>query len=259
MPMVKINTVGDWDKAARILGAAPRRIRLALDRAVLQEAQFFRKKVVEGFRTQSPAGKDFKPLAATTLAIRRFQGFKGTKALLRSGDLKNSVKVVKRVTPLGAEAFIGVLRTARSKKGAPLVNIARVHEFGAGPIVIQVTPAMRKFLAAAFRQELGGFGGGRGGVARGIIIVRIPARPFIGPVADEFFSGPKAAARFQARVAANLSGMFGAFGPGGTSTAAAASRAQRLAEATRGPPTREPGSGRFQARPPARLGFRFFR
>lgn len=209
---VQVQRVGDWNRAAVILRTAPIKIRLAMDRAVLQEAQFFRRKVIEGFRNQAPGGQRFKPLAETTLAIRRFTGFSGTKALIVRGDLRNSVKVVKRRTSLGAEAFIGVLRSARGRSGGPLINIAEVHEFGAGPIVIPVTPAMRKFLMAAFRQELGGSEGGAGGVARGIIIVRIPPRPFIQPVADAFFNGPDARLRFQARVAANMGGILGTFG-----------------------------------------------
>lgn len=210
---VRISKTGDWDKASKILGAAPFKIRRAMDRAVLQEAQFFRRKVVEGFRQQAPGGVRFKPLAETTLAIRRFQGFSGSKALIVRGDLRNSVKVVKRNGPAGVEAFVGVLKNARGRGGQSLVNVAEVHEFGAGPIVIPVTPAMRKFLMAAFTQELGGFGGGGGGgLSRGIIVMRIPARPFISPVAEAFFKGPEAAARFQARFAAAMGFDFGAAG-----------------------------------------------
>lgn len=212
MAGVRIGLAGDWRRAARILTVAPVRIRIALDRAVLQEAQFFRRKVVEGFREQAPGGQPFKPLAETTLAMRRFNNFGGTKALIVRGDLRNSVKVVKKTTPLGAEAFVGVLKSARSKDGKSLVNIAEVHEFGSRPIVIEVTPAMRKYLAMVFEQELGGVSGGSGGFSTGIIIVQIPARPFLQPVADKWFDGPDAALRFQARVAANLNGMFGIMG-----------------------------------------------
>lgn len=257
---VTVNKSGDWALAARILRTAPLKIRRAMDRAVMQEAQFFRRKVVEGFRTQAPGGKRFAPLSEFTLAARRLKGFSGTKALIVRGDLRNSVTVVKRPKPLGAEAFVGVLKSAKGRDGKSLVNIAEVHEFGAGPIVIAITPAMRKYMGAVFG-EMGksGSGGGGGGTSRGILIIRIPARPFMKPVADAFFSGPEAAARFQARVAAQMHGAFGAFGPGGTSTAGARRRAQADANARRGPAGRMPDTGRFVARPPARLGFRFFR
>ncbi len=212
---VQIGITGDWRRAARILGTGTRVIRRALDVAVRQEAQFFRRKVVEGFREQAPGGSRFEPLKETTLAIRRFTGFRGTKALIVRGDLRNSIKVVTRRGPLGTEAFIGVLRSARSRDGKDLVNIAAVHEFGSKTFLIEVTPAMRKFLAAAFSQELGGLSGGRGGLSRGVIVVKIPARPFLQPVVDAFFSGPVASARFQTRVAVAMAGAFGGTGTGG--------------------------------------------
>lgn len=209
--MIRIATTGDWGKAATILGTAPRRLRVAMDRAVFQEAQFFRRKVVEGIREQAPGGRAFKPLRPTTLAIRRFRGFTGTKALIVRGDLRNAYTVVRKVTPLGAEAWIGVRRNARGRGGQNLANIAEIMEFGSRPIVIPVTPAMRKFLMAAF-SKAGLSGGGTGGFRRGFIIMKIPARPVLQPVADKFFSGPAAAARFQARVAVNLGGILGHFG-----------------------------------------------
>lgn len=212
---MSVYKTGQWKKAARILATGPVNLRMAMDRAVMQEAQFFRKKVVEGFRTQAPGGKKFKPLADNTLIARRFAGFKGSKALNVTGSLRNSITVQKKRTVNGVEAFIGVLRTARGKDGKSLVNIAEVHEFGSKPIVIKVTPAMRRFLMAMFSQHAksgrdakGRFlkkgqkaqSGGKGGISRGFIITQIPARPFIQPVADAFFKGPIAAARFQGRV-----------------------------------------------------------
>lgn len=251
--MISVSRTGDWAKAARILGTGPIRIRVAIDRAVLQEAQFFRSKVIQGFVSQSPGGKDFKPLKETTLAIRRFRGFTGTKALIVRGDLRNSIKVTKKSTILGAEAFVGVHRTERGKNGESLVNIAAVHEFGHGPIVIPVTPAMRKFLMAAFSAELPGFGDaegdGSGGMSRGIIIINIPARPFLQPVADKFFDGPIAAARFQARVATFLGGTFGGKrgAPGVTSFGKALRDSVKL-RGPKGPALRDPLTGKFKAR-----------
>ena len=251
MAGIRIGLSGDWRRAARILTVAPARIRLAIDQAVLQEAQFFRKKVVEGFRTQEPGGKAFKPLAETTLAMRRFKGFGGTKALIVRGDLRNSIKVVKKPTPLGAEAFIGVLKSARGKDGTSLVNIAAVHEFGSRPIVMEMTPAMRKFLAKVFTQELGSFGEGGSGSGAGltqIIILQIPARPFLQPVIEKHFGSAESALRFQARVAANLDGMFGVIsGVGGVSSSRRSlfSTVGNAIKRTRGGPARDPETGRF--------------
>lgn len=234
--MIKIGKTGQWVAAARTLGTGPARLRIAMDRATLQEAEFFRKKVVEGIVKQAPGGKAFKPLSETTLAIRRFTGFAGTKALIVRGDLRNSIKVTKKNGPLGVEAFVGVHRTERGSDGEKLVNIAAVHEFGAGPIVIPVTPAMRRFLMAAFSAELPGFGeqqgDGSSGLSRGIIIVKIPARPYMQPVIDAYF-GTKGRVRFQARVLALLGGDFG--GPGATSANVAVKRSRRgLFEGSKG-------------------------
>ena len=77
--------VGDWALASRILTGAAPRVRRAMDRAVLQEAHFLRGKIVEGIVAQAPAGQTFRPLAPTTLAVRRFKRFRGTKALLNRG------------------------------------------------------------------------------------------------------------------------------------------------------------------------------
>jgi hypothetical protein len=47
-------------------------------------------KIVEGIREQAPGGRAFAPLEPTTLAIRQFRGFRGTKALLVAGDLRTA-------------------------------------------------------------------------------------------------------------------------------------------------------------------------
>lgn len=211
--MIRITPHGDWDRVAVLLATTPYKLRRALDRAVLQEAQFFRAKVVEGFRTQAPGGVPFKPLSPITLAMRRARGFSGTKALMVRGDLRNSISVMSRATYDGAEAWVGVKKNARNATGVSLHNIAMVHEFGSRPIVIRVTPKMKAFFFAAMARAGGtGGAGGAGGFKRGFIIVQIPARPFLRPVAAKWFNGPPAAARFQARVAQNMGGMFGLLG-----------------------------------------------
>ena len=178
---------GDWGKALALLTVAGAVTRRAANKAMLQEAQFFRKKIVQGIRQQAPGGKKFKPLADTTLKTRKFQGFRGTKALVRKGDLRNSITVVER----GSLIFVGILKSATNKDGKSLVNIGAVHEFGSKPIVIPVTAKMAGFLAGA----LGG-----APPAGGVIIVRIPARPFIAPVFRKFGTTAQVQARMSARL-----------------------------------------------------------
>jgi hypothetical protein len=242
MAGVKITLTGDWEKSKKLLIVLPLSITRAIDKAVLQEAQYFRTKVVMGFNEQAPGGKKFKPLEETTLALRRFNNISSTKALLVRGDLRNSIKVTKRSTLLGAEAFIGVHKTAKGRSGSPLINIAYVHEFGSKTIVIEVTPAMRKYLMMVFSKTIGvSEGTGGGGISMGIIITKIPPRPFLQPVIDKDFNTLKARLRFQSRVLINLKGVMGimAVVPGVKSTSDSKSfyftAAEAIKNSTKGP------------------------
>jgi phage gpG-like protein len=205
---MKVTKVGDWQLARRLISTAQRRFKDATTKAVLQEAQFFRTKIVEGIREQAPGGQPFKPLKPTTLAIRRFRGFKGTKALLVQGDLRNSITVVKEA----GGAFVGVLRSAKGGTGQSLVNVAAVHEFGSRPIAVKLTPKARRFLHAAFKKAgLDNPAGDR--PTTGIAVIKVPARPFLRPVFEKYGEPEEVSRRFIGRVARLLGGDFG--GPGG--------------------------------------------
>ena len=184
-----ITRVGDWVSAQAFLGAAPARVDAGLAVAIRREAELYRKEVVQGIAKQAPGGKAFKKLSKRTLAMRKFQKFKGKKALIRRGDLRKSVKV----TAAPGGYFVGILRSARSSQGDGLVNIAAVHEFGA-TIVLQLTPKMKKFLAMVFSQAgLTAAGApATAGPSSRVIIIRIPARPIFQPVADKLRPGSSA-------------------------------------------------------------------
>jgi hypothetical protein len=199
--MSEIKKVGAWSRVGKLLAAAPKRMREAVDKALMQEAQFFRTKIVEGIREQAPGGKAFAPLAPTTLAIRRLRGFKGTKALLVQGDLRNSITVVKE----GDRVFVGVLRSAKGRAGQPLVDVASVHEFGSRPIAVKLTPKSRAFLHAAFKRA-GLDSTSTGKPTTGIAIIRVPARPFLAPVFEKYADPDQVSRRFLDRVAKNLGG-----------------------------------------------------
>lgn len=257
-----VHRVGDWLLAQRILTGASARVKRAIDQAVLQEAHFLRAKIVAGIVSQAPGGKAFKPLAASTLAIRKFKRFSGTKALLNRGDLRNSISVKKE----SHGAFVGVLRTARGRQGQPLANVAELNEWGSKPIVITITPKMRRFLAAALSQGGGGGGGSdTGGI--GVVVVQIPARPFIRPVVDRYYGNQReVAGRFLQRVGRALRGDFG--GPGvspsgrggsglggalgggtrGRGGGGAISWLSRVFRGGGGGPERDPATGRFRRR-----------
>ena len=186
---------GDWARARQLLAAGPQRLRSAIGVAIRQEAQGLRNEIVQGLTSQAPGGEPIKPPAPLTLAARQLEGFGGTKALLVSGDLRNSITVIVE----GDEAFIGVPRSARSSGGESLVDLAQLHEYGGPPVVIPITPKMRRFLFALLRQA------GKeptGGSGRGVVVVQVPARPFLRPAFEKFREG--ASRRFLERVAQQL-------------------------------------------------------
>ena len=86
--MASVIKVGGWQQAQRILRAGPARFRRAVDRAVLQEAQLYKKEIVQGLTSGRPGGKTLEPLSPTTLATRRARGMRGSKPLIARGDLE---------------------------------------------------------------------------------------------------------------------------------------------------------------------------
>lgn len=196
-----VSRTGDWARARRLLETGSSRLEGALQTALRQEAHALRKEVVQGLTQQAPGGEPLRPPSPLTLAARQLAGFSGTKALLVSGALRNSVSVVVE----GDKAFIGVSRTAKSPDGESLVDVAQLQEYGGPPVVIPMTPKMRRFLFALLRQA----GQARtGGSGRGVIVTQTPARPFLRPAFARFRQG--ASRRFLARVAKEL----GLGGPG---------------------------------------------
>jgi hypothetical protein len=190
-----VSRTGDWARARRLLTAAPQRLQAAIGTAVRQEAHALRNDIVQGLTSQAPGGEPLTPPSPLTIAARQLEGFGGSKALIVRGDLRNSITVFAQ----GDEAFIGVSRSARSKDGAAMVDVAKLNEFGGPPVVIPITPKMRRFLFALLRQA------GKeptGGSGRGVIVVQVPARPFLRPAFDKFREG--ASRRFLERVAKEL-------------------------------------------------------
>lgn len=165
--MFRVSLFGRWNFATVALLTAGSRIKNAADRALMQEAQFLRREIVVGITSQSPGGKPFLPLAQSTIARRRRAGFGGTKALIVTGDLRNSVQVSKVGTN---GVFVGILRTAQHSGGELVVNIAKIHEYGAPR-------------------------------------AHIPARPFMAPVWEAHKD--KIRERFFKNMAQNLGGVFG--------------------------------------------------
>jgi hypothetical protein len=175
---------GDWDRARSLLAAGPARLRGALGALLEKEAQTLRGQIVEGLKNQAPGGKALPPLAASTLAARRMVGAGGSKALLRRGTLPEAIVV--RLS--GLEAFVGVSGGASAGGGKSAADLAKLHEFGAGPFVVRLSPKARRFLFAMLRQSGQERGGSEGG-GRGVAVIRIPPRPFLRPAFEAYRKG----------------------------------------------------------------------
>lgn len=199
---VQVSQFGEWRKAITSLTFSSQHLKRGIQKSLLQDGHYLRKQIVTGMRKQAPAGKQYKPLAPTTIAVRRFRGFRGQKALIRRGDLRNSIQVKKQREAV----FVGALRSARSQDGRSMANIARVHEFGSKPIAIKITPKMRRFLFAAFKTKATRGVGGAGG---GVVIVKVPARPTFTPVFDKLAKPSVIRPRLMARLALNMKGALG--------------------------------------------------
>ena len=187
-----VRRTGDWGRAKNWLSVGAERLHSAMNTALRQEAQGLRNEIVQGLTNQAPGGQTLRPPSPLTLAARQLAGFGGTKALLVRGDLRNAVSVVVD----GDQAFVGVPRSARSPDGKSLTDLAQLHEYGGPPVVIPVTPKMRRFLAVLFKKAGTKPSEGSG---RGVVVVQTPARPFLRPAFEKFRQG--AEQRFWERVA----------------------------------------------------------
>lgn len=205
--MIKMIKTGDWAKALEILETGDR-LRRAIDWAVEREAQDARRSMIKGITNQAPGGKGFEPLKAITLILRKAKGFRGTKALIVTAFLRNSIVVKKAGVGV---YFVGVLRSTARPNGVSNYNVARVQELGA-VITIRVTTRMHNWLMMTLRKAgYAGFGRDKrvkfdrdkifgykrktSGAVMRTIVVRIPPRPFVQPTIEEIASSPDAVRR----------------------------------------------------------------
>ena len=189
---------GDWAKLIARYKSTAGGMHGAIEKALHQEGEFYVKKIVNGIESKAPAGKPFIPLKQSTINTRKALGFRSAKPLKESKDLINSVGYKVRDYVL----FVGVLAESRRKDGKDAVKLANIHEFGHGPILIKVTPAMRAFLAInVFKNDLQQTKNKKSGT--GVIVVNIPARPFLGPIYERYAEGT-GVKRLYGRIIENL-------------------------------------------------------
>jgi len=231
---------GDWAKLGDAFANLSVRFPQAMQAALVEEGEFYRRKIVEGIRQQAPGGLRFKPLSPVTLALRKLLGFGGTKALIRTGELRNNVVTVAKQD----EVFVGVLYASRGADGRSLADIGRLHEYG-GVVRSAISRARMRLIAQALRKAGLKSSGGMGGQHAGLGMVRIPARPFIRPVI-EMYGGKRGAERFMARVARKLGGLLGVINHPDLPGRSLASAAERFAGGATGRSLKMARTGRGQ-------------
>jgi len=180
---------GDWRGVGRMLSrlGTVQRWHAAKKRAALKEAHRLRGIMVRSFNAGGPPGKKWKALSTFTQILSRAQGKGDRRPLMDSGDLRNSHSVVEEDEDT---VFVGIHRTAtrRRKDGKlTMANIGAIHEFGAGPIYIPVTPVMRWWWNHIMVGHVRAQGGRMRPLRENTIafVTRIPARPWIVPIWDQ--------------------------------------------------------------------------
>lgn len=175
-----IKFTGQWKQATAAMSNLSLRAKAAEHVATLQEAHFYRVKVLDAFKTSGASnGRPWEPNAPSVVAEKG-----SSKPLIDTGDLRQSVTVI----DTGALVFVGVPSKKRARDAdAPLVSIAEVHEFGK-IILIPVTDKMRKFLMAKLAELGFPESTGRGEFLGNILILEIPERSFLRSTADKYYS-----------------------------------------------------------------------
>lgn len=180
-----VELTGSWRAAIDKLRILETRAGKALENAIVQEAHAIRADIVKGL----DSGRGFVAHAPATLFLRRATGAgKGSKILIASAAMRAAVVVIRTA----GGAFVGVSR------GAPRgrYRISEIQERGAN---INVTPRMRRFLHAMLRR-----GGAQPSAGMGRVTIRIPPRPFVGPVVAALQKSGRLERRIAARVKAEL-------------------------------------------------------
>lgn len=192
----KTRKVGDWKKARDVLPGMAEAYKRAQIKAVRQEAELFRKKVIQCFKTGGKSNNiAWRPNTQSTV-----RGKGSSKPLIDKGDLHGSITIIQAAIDT---FFCGVPNNARSKDGTKYVKIGAVHEFGK-VITMKITKKQHRWYMANMH-KLGGGSGGGGAVPKfrpgAVLTIKIPKRSFLVSTRDAHFGGEKSRKRIQGRIA----------------------------------------------------------
>lgn len=168
---------GDWEMAELFLGKMVNQLPAMTLKMMKREAELLRGTIVQTIT--SSGGGSWKPLSLWTLAIRRHNSIGGTKPLIASGEMRQSITA--NVYPSSMSAFVGVNYNAKRKDGGSSVDIAKIQEYGA-EYVVKRTKKQVAFLRYIYSQNPVLWGLISSGKNKdGMTKVSIPARPFMEP------------------------------------------------------------------------------
>lgn len=177
MPGFAIKLTGAWNEARRRLENGPKEVKRRQVLAIRRAALILEGALKQGMRDGAPGGDRFKPLALTTVLLRRKHS---DKPLLDTGALLGSISTVIDDSKPLVEAFVGVKRGAKGAGGIDLQNLAVIHEYGTAPFTIFVTDGIRRlFIHLSIISN-----GAIKPLKKETTYIRhpgVPARPFFGP------------------------------------------------------------------------------
>lgn len=124
--------VGQWDKVGRICKDLRQTIKTEAGRDLADSVTWGEKTAVKFVRDQSLSWQPLNP----AYREQKMKEGKSSKTLIASSQYLQSISS----NASYPHAWVGVKRTARSKDGESLVDIARVHEFGAISLNIPSRP-----------------------------------------------------------------------------------------------------------------------
>lgn len=189
----KMQLQGDWKNASVFTKGfqSKAKLSLAIGTFLLREAETMRRFVLQGFINQG-LGNPWRKLSPWTIAGRRLNRFGGTKALIHTAEMLKSVSTV--ISPDGLTAFCGIMYQTKRPGGQSAVNIAKVQEFGYGPVARKITPKMARYIGLLLkympdRKKQYRSKGQPKRTGNKVMIVRIPPRPFMGPARPAFMVG----------------------------------------------------------------------
>ena len=206
--MIDIIKVGDWSAAFKITSGMSARFKHAMDKAVHKEAQNFRNKVLQAFRSSGKSnGKPWRKNEPWTIKRK-----KSSKPLIDKGDLYGSIVVI----PVQESTyFIGVPNNARSHKGAKLTRVGSVHEFG--QVITMTVTAKQFYYIMHLIRKYGSSGkkpsSGSKVKIGGTLIIRIPERSFLRDTLKEHFKPADVEARVMGHVTQQMGWAPGQRGP----------------------------------------------